>query len=48
MFYAQLNGSNVCVAVTQSAGSLNGSQFVPISSLDITLLGKTWNGSSWS
>ena len=46
-FFAQLNGSNVCTAVTQTAGPLVGSQFVPIDFLDLSLLGKTWNGSAW-
>ena len=46
-YYAQLNGSSVCVAVTQTAGPLVGAQFVPLASLDTSVLGKTWNGSAW-
>lgn len=48
MFYAQLNGSSICVAVTQSAGPLIGAQFIPIASLNVDLLGMKWTGSAWT
>ncbi len=47
MYFAQINGAGVCVAVTQSSAPLVGAQFVPLASLDISVLGKKWNGSSW-
>lgn len=46
-FYAQLNGANVCTAVTQTAGPLVGAQFILLSSFDPSVLGKTWNGLAW-
>lgn len=47
MYYAQLNGSSICVAVTQSAAPLVGPQFVPLASFDTSVLGKKWTGSEW-
>lgn len=47
MFYAQLDDSGVCRAVTQSAGPLIGPRFVPLPFLDVALLGKRWTGSAW-
>lgn len=47
MFYAQLDGSGICVAVTQPAQPLVGAQFIPVASLDPTLIGKRWTGSAW-
>ena len=46
-FYAQLNGSNVCIAVTQTSGPFNVGNMIALASLDTTVLGKTWSGSAW-
>lgn len=47
-YYAQLDGSNRCKAVTETTGELIGPQFVPLASFDLTVLGKTWDGNAWS
>ena len=47
MYFAQLNVANVCVAVTQSAAPLIGPEFVALTFLDTSVLGKKWNGASW-
>lgn len=47
MYYAQLDGGGVCFAVTQAAGPLVGPSFVPIASLNASLIGQRWTGSAW-
>lgn len=46
-YYAELDGSNRCQAVTETSGTLSGPQFVPLTFLDLSRLGKTWNGTTW-
>ena len=43
MFYAQLSGG-VVVAVSQVAAAIESADMIPIESLDISLLGKTYAG----
>tara|TARA_Y100000385_G_C12713298_1_gene475529 strand:- start:2 stop:361 length:360 start_codon:yes stop_codon:yes gene_type:complete len=49
IYYAQLDGDNVCTSVTQYEQALDAppSSYKVIDSLDESLLGKKWNGSSW-
>lgn len=47
MFYAQLNGAGVCVAVTQPRAALDGPMFVQIASLDASYLGRTYSAGAW-
>lgn len=47
MFYAELNEAGICFAVTQPGELLVGPQFVPVASLDPTLIGKRWTGTAW-
>lgn len=46
-YFAQIDGSGYCVAVTQAAGPLVGPQFVPIDTLDVSLIGMRWTGFAW-
>lgn len=47
MYYAQLNESSICIAVTQSAGPLVGPAFVQLAFFDTSVLAKKWDGSGW-
>ena len=47
MYYAQLDASNICIAVTQSAGPLVGSAFVQLAFFDTSVLSKKWDGGEW-
>lgn len=47
MWYAQINESGVCVAITQPSEPLVGPQFVPIGESYQELHFWTWNGSEW-
>lgn len=47
MNYAQLNDDNICIAVTQSAGPLEGAKFIALASFDLSVLGKKWQGGTW-
>lgn len=47
MYYAQIDEDGICVAVTQAAGELIGPQFVPLESLDVSVLDMRWTGSAW-
>lgn len=46
-FYAQLNDSGICISVTQTAGPMEGPNFVPIDGIDPSLIGRHWNGTGW-
>ena len=45
-FYAQIDDSNVCVAVTQTAETVNAPNMVPVDSLDIELCGQVYDPQS--
>lgn len=47
MYYAQLDGSNICTAITQTHSPLIGPQFIELAFFDLSVLGKRWNGSGW-
>ena len=47
-YYAQLDGSNRCKAVTETSEQLDGPQFVPLAFFDLSVLGKLWDGTTWS
>lgn len=46
-YYAQINEENICSAVSELAAEMNELNLIAINSLDTSLLGKLWNGSSW-
>ena len=47
--YAHLNSDNICEAITEYSTSLDNppSNYKELESVDETLIGKKWNGSSW-
>lgn len=47
MYFAQLNENGICVSVTQPAAPLVGPEFIPLTFLDMSVLGKKWNGTGW-
>lgn len=47
-YYAQINEENICTAVSELAADMSDhSNLLSIESLDLSLLGKKWNGSDW-
>lgn len=48
MFYAQINEENVVTGVSQLKGEVSQDNMIPILSYDTDLLGKIWNGVSFS
>jgi hypothetical protein len=49
IYYAQLNGDDVCTSVTQYQQPLDNppSNYKEIDSFDESIVGKKWNGSIW-
>lgn len=49
IYYAQLDGNNVCTSVTQYEQALDNppSNYKVIDSFDESLIGKKWDGSNW-
>ena len=47
-FYAQLNDDDICTTVSELKAPVNSANLIAISSLDESLLGKSWNGSVFS
>lgn len=47
-FYAQINASNVVVAVSQLADSITDPSLISIPSYDESLLGKIWDGTKFN
>ena len=47
--YAHLNSDNICEGITEYQTTLNNppSHYKELESVDETLIGKKWNGSSW-
>ena len=47
--YAHLNSDNICEAITEYSTPLNSppSNYKELETVDQTLIGKKWNGSSW-
>lgn len=46
-YYAQIDGQNVCVGVSQLAGVVDADNLVELDSYDISVLGKVWQGGKW-
>jgi hypothetical protein len=46
-YYAQINDDFICFAVTQTAGLISQPDMIPITSYDISLLGKIWTNGEW-
>lgn len=47
MYYAQIDHSGICIAVSQLAGEVEAEHMIEIDSYDEKLLGKRWNGTAW-
>lgn len=47
MYYAQIDHSGICIAVSQLAGKIEAEHMIEIDSYDEKLLGKRWNGTAW-
>lgn len=45
-FYAQLSAGR-CYAVTQTRAAVVQADMIPIPSLDVSYLGRTWSGTAW-
>jgi hypothetical protein len=45
-FYAQI-AAGKCYAVTQTREAVEQADMIPIASLDLSYLGRTWNGTAW-
>ena len=46
-YYAQVNENNLCFAVSELASEMNQENLITINELDVSLIGKMWNGSEW-
>lgn len=47
MFYAQINVSGICYAVSQLAGVVDHPSMIPLATMDETILGQQWTGAGW-
>lgn len=47
-FYAQIDGTGRCFAVTQTAGPVEAADMIPIGSYDPSYIGRVYAGGSWS
>jgi hypothetical protein len=46
--YAQIDSDQIAIAVTQTHAPLIGAQYIQLDSLDQSVLGKRWTGTSWA
>ena len=46
-FYAQINGDQICFAITQTAGLITQTDMIPVASYDTSLLGKIRTNGEW-
>lgn len=46
-YYAQVDLSSICIAVTQASGEIHQPNMIQISFLDESLLGKLWQDGQW-
>lgn len=46
-FYAQLNSSGVCFAVTQTSGPIDAPDMIPLDSYDVSYLDRTYANGAW-
>lgn len=47
MFYAQINESNICTAVSNLTGKVQDDKLIPIASMSHGLLGKKYENGKW-
>jgi hypothetical protein len=47
MYYAQIDQTGICFAVSQLSREVTANNMIAINSYDTTLLGKRWNGTNW-
>jgi|TARA_B110000914_G_C15368550_1_gene402027 hypothetical protein len=49
LFYAQLNSENICISITEYNQPLDNvpSTYITIDSLDLSFIGRTWDGTDW-
>jgi len=45
-YFAQLDPDNICRAITQSTGTVIGSNIIPLNGNE-SVLGKRWTGTTW-
>jgi hypothetical protein len=46
-FYAQLDANNIVIGISQLNGEIDKQDYIKITDFDISLLGKTWDGSTF-
>jgi len=46
-YYARVNEDLVCTSVWCFKEQVNSAETVPVNNLDITLIGKIWDGNEW-
>ena len=47
MVYAQINEDKICVAVSQSGGTISGKDIIELEMFDASILGKKYNNGKW-
>ena len=47
MFYAQINESNICTAVSDLTGEVRDARLIPIGFMDVALIGKKYENGEW-
>ena len=47
MFYAQINESNICVAVSNLTEKVQDTRLIPIGFMDVGLIGKKYANGEW-
>lgn len=47
MFYAQINESNICVAVSNLTEKVQDTRLIPIGFMDVGLIGKKYENGGW-
>lgn len=47
MFYAQINESNICVAVSNLTEKVQDTRLIPIGFMDVGLIGKKYENGEW-
>ena len=47
MFYAQINESNICVAVSNLTEKVQDTRLIPIGFMDVGLIGKKYENVEW-
>lgn len=47
MFYAQINESNICVAISNLTEKVQDTRLIPIGFMDVGLIGKKYENGEW-